>query len=45
MVTPFGGLAFLAGWLCLIVCAWPRGVEVYDHEEEKEEAKPTASTD
>lgn len=24
MITPLGGLAFLAGWLCLIVCAWPR---------------------
>lgn len=23
IVTPFGGLAFLAGWLCLVVCAWP----------------------
>lgn len=24
MITPLGGIAFLAGWLCLIVCAWPR---------------------
>jgi uncharacterized membrane protein YgdD (TMEM256/DUF423 family) len=24
MITPFGGLAFLAGWLCLVICAWPR---------------------
>ena len=24
MITPVGGLAFLAGWLLLIVCAWPR---------------------
>lgn len=23
LITPLGGLAFLAGWLCLIVCAWP----------------------
>jgi uncharacterized membrane protein YgdD (TMEM256/DUF423 family) len=23
-VTPFGGLAFLAGWLCLAAAAWPR---------------------
>lgn len=23
MITPLGGLAFLAGWFCLIVCAWP----------------------
>ncbi len=21
-VTPFGGLAFLAGWVCLVVAAW-----------------------
>jgi uncharacterized membrane protein YgdD (TMEM256/DUF423 family) len=26
MVTPFGGLAFLAGWLCLGVAAWKSGV-------------------
>ena len=26
MITPFGGLAFLGGWLCLIVCAWPGSV-------------------
>ena len=32
MITPFGGLAFLVGWLCLIVCAWPRRVEDDDHE-------------
>jgi uncharacterized membrane protein YgdD (TMEM256/DUF423 family) len=27
LVTPFGGLAFLAGWLCLAFAAWrpPRG--------------------
>jgi uncharacterized membrane protein YgdD (TMEM256/DUF423 family) len=25
MITPFGGVAFLAGWLCLVICAWPRG--------------------
>ena len=25
MITPVGGLAFLAGWLLLIICAWPRG--------------------
>ena len=24
MITPIGGLAFLAGWLCLVICAWPR---------------------
>jgi uncharacterized membrane protein YgdD (TMEM256/DUF423 family) len=24
MITPLGGLAFLAGWLCLVACAWPR---------------------
>ena len=24
MITPFGGLAFLAGWLCLVIRAWPR---------------------
>jgi uncharacterized membrane protein YgdD (TMEM256/DUF423 family) len=23
-VTPFGGLAFLAGWICLVAAAWPR---------------------
>jgi uncharacterized membrane protein YgdD (TMEM256/DUF423 family) len=23
-ITPFGGLAFLAGWLCLAAAAWPR---------------------
>jgi uncharacterized membrane protein YgdD (TMEM256/DUF423 family) len=23
-VTPFGGLAFLAGWICLAAAAWPR---------------------
>ena len=23
-VTPFGGLAFLAGWACLAAAAWPR---------------------
>jgi uncharacterized membrane protein YgdD (TMEM256/DUF423 family) len=22
LVTPFGGLAFLAGWLCLAIAAW-----------------------
>ena len=22
MITPFGGLAFLAGWLCLGLAAW-----------------------
>jgi uncharacterized membrane protein YgdD (TMEM256/DUF423 family) len=26
MITPFGGLGFLAGWLCLIVCAWPGSI-------------------
>ncbi|MFI8381423.1 DUF423 domain-containing protein [Pseudomonas sp. NPDC079086] len=25
VVTPFGGLAFLAGWLCLGVAAWKLG--------------------
>lgn len=25
MVTPFGGLAFLAGWLCLGLAAWKLG--------------------
>jgi uncharacterized membrane protein YgdD (TMEM256/DUF423 family) len=25
-VTPFGGLAFLAGWLCLGLAAWRMGV-------------------
>jgi len=25
MVTPFGGLAFLAGWLCLGIAAWKLG--------------------
>ena len=24
MITPLGGLALLAGWLCLVICAWPR---------------------
>jgi uncharacterized membrane protein YgdD (TMEM256/DUF423 family) len=24
-ITPLGGLAFLAGWLCLAVAAWQRG--------------------
>ena len=24
VITPFGGVAFLAGWLSLVVCAWPR---------------------
>ena len=33
MITPLGGLAFLAGWLCLIVCAWPRE-EVAQGDEE-----------
>jgi uncharacterized membrane protein YgdD (TMEM256/DUF423 family) len=23
-ITPFGGLALLAGWACLAVAAWPR---------------------
>lgn len=23
-ITPFGGLALLAGWLCLAAAAWPR---------------------
>ena len=23
IITPFGGLAFLAGWLSLVICAWP----------------------
>ena len=23
-ITPFGGLAFLAGWICLAAAAWPR---------------------
>ena len=23
-ITPFGGLAFLAGWACLAFAAWPR---------------------
>ncbi len=23
-ITPFGGLAFLAGWVCLAAAAWPR---------------------
>jgi uncharacterized membrane protein YgdD (TMEM256/DUF423 family) len=23
-ITPFGGLAFLAGWACLAAAAWPR---------------------
>ena len=23
LITPFGGVAFLGGWLCLILCAWP----------------------
>ena len=23
-ITPLGGLAFLAGWLCLAAAAWPR---------------------
>lgn len=32
MITPLGGLAFLAGWLLLIICAWPRG-SVEDSEE------------
>ena len=32
MITPFGGVAFLAGWLCLVICAWPR--RVTDGEEE-----------
>lgn len=26
MVTPFGGVAFLAGWLCLGLAAWRLGV-------------------
>jgi len=25
VITPFGGLAFLAGWLCLGVAAWKLG--------------------
>lgn len=24
-ITPLGGLAFLAGWLCLALAAWQRG--------------------
>jgi uncharacterized membrane protein YgdD (TMEM256/DUF423 family) len=24
LITPLGGIAFLLGWLCLIICAWPR---------------------
>jgi len=24
VITPFGGLALLAGWLSLVICAWPR---------------------
>ncbi len=24
-ITPFGGVCFLAGWLSLVICAWPRG--------------------
>ena len=35
MITPFGGVAFLAGWLCLVICAWPR--RVTDGEEVKSE--------
>jgi uncharacterized membrane protein YgdD (TMEM256/DUF423 family) len=27
IITPLGGLAFLAGWLCLVICAWPSGVK------------------
>jgi uncharacterized membrane protein YgdD (TMEM256/DUF423 family) len=33
MITPLGGLAFLAGWLCLVVCAWPRQGRVSDPPE------------
>jgi uncharacterized membrane protein YgdD (TMEM256/DUF423 family) len=35
MITPFGGFAFLGGWLCLVICAWPRRVEPDDAEEER----------
>jgi uncharacterized membrane protein YgdD (TMEM256/DUF423 family) len=41
IITPFGGLAFLGGWLCLIVCAWPSQSGAPDHGEDE----PTASTD
>jgi uncharacterized membrane protein YgdD (TMEM256/DUF423 family) len=34
IITPFGGLCFLAGWLCLIICAWPRRFEADDHGED-----------
>jgi uncharacterized membrane protein YgdD (TMEM256/DUF423 family) len=27
-VTPLGGVAFLAGWGCLVVAAWRRGGEI-----------------
>jgi uncharacterized membrane protein YgdD (TMEM256/DUF423 family) len=27
MITPLGGLAFIAGWVCLAWCAWPRSSE------------------
>jgi uncharacterized membrane protein YgdD (TMEM256/DUF423 family) len=32
MITPFGGLAFLAGWLLLIICAWPRSLTATSDE-------------
>lgn len=35
IITPFGGLAFLAGWICLIVCAWPARRRISDHGEDE----------
>jgi uncharacterized membrane protein YgdD (TMEM256/DUF423 family) len=37
LVTPFGGLAFLAGWLCLVVCAWPGSFQRDESETTSEE--------
>ena len=31
IITPFGGMAFLAGWLSLVICAWP-GFQVSSEE-------------
>ncbi|GAA4407677.1 DUF423 domain-containing protein [Quisquiliibacterium transsilvanicum] len=32
-VTPFGGLAFIAGWACLASAPWGRGRTRFSHEE------------
>jgi uncharacterized membrane protein YgdD (TMEM256/DUF423 family) len=34
MITPLGGVAFLAGWLCLVICAWPRFQVASEESEE-----------